>query len=100
MPAALRCVRRPGIELDHQNGGGFAAIVREMETQHGVGALMQHICKPAASSRRTLSEPMRTEFVQLHRNMTDSWRLVRPLSQQQHRDLTNKRKRDDAGAGA
>jgi hypothetical protein len=61
---------------------------------HGVGALMQHICKVAGSSRRTLLEPMRSEFVQLHRDYTDNWGLVVAISQQEHRELTQKRKRD------
>jgi hypothetical protein len=61
---------------------------------HGVGALMQHICKVAGSSQRTLLEPMRSEFVQLHRDYTDNWGLVVAISQQEHRELTQKRKRD------
>eukprot|EP01047_Picozoa_sp_COSAG01_P064400 COSAG01_NODE_8517_length_2756_cov_4.083553_2_plen_92_part_00 len=83
------------IELDHQNRGGFAAIVRDFESRHGVGALLEHIHKPAGSSRRTLSEPLRSEFVQLHRVCTDNWGAVVALSRQQHRDLTQKRKRDE-----
>ena len=94
MPAALKSLRRPGIELDHQNCGGFAAIVWDMQSRHGVGALMKHICKVAGSSRRTLLEPMRSEFVQLHRDYTDNWGLVVAISQQEHGELTQKRKRD------
>jgi hypothetical protein len=98
MPAALKRARRPGIELDHQNRGGFAAIVRDMKSRHDVGTLLEHIHKPAGSSRHTLSEPMRSEFIQLHRVCTDNWGSVVALSQQQHRDLTQKRKRDESDA--
>lgn len=95
MPAMLKHARRPGIELDHQNKGGFAAIFEHFKSLHGTGVLMQHIGKPAGSSRYTLLGSVRNEFIQLHRDHTKDWALVVPLSQQQHRDLTQKRKRKD-----
>ena len=90
-PAHIAAARGRDIEIDHQNTGGFAAIVEKFIIQHGQIAVTQVVVKVAGQSRETLSEPIRSAFVELHRQMTNNWSLCAPLHFVEHRRLTRER---------
>lgn len=94
-PDALTQQRGRGIELDHQNPGGFAAINKLFVLKHTPKTILQHIAKPAGSSRYCLTEPLLSEFIELHRQQTDSWALLKALPRAEHQSLTKKRRLDD-----
>jgi hypothetical protein len=90
-PAHIAAARGRDIEIDHQNTGGFAAIVEKFIIQHGQIAVTQAVVKVPGQSRETLSEPIRSAFVELHRQMTNNWSLCAPLHFVEHRRLTRER---------
>ena len=90
-PAHIVAARGRDIEIDHQNTGGFAAIVEKFITQHGQNAVTQAVVKVPGQSRETLSEPIRSAFVELHRQMTNNWSLCAPLHFVEHRRRTRAR---------
>jgi hypothetical protein len=94
-PDALTQQRGRGIELDHQNPGGFAAINKLFVMKHTPKTILQHIAKPNGSSRYCLTEPLLSEFIELHRQQTDSWALLKALPRAEHQSLTKKRRLDD-----
>jgi len=90
-PAHIAAARGRDIEIDHQNTGGFAAIVEKFIIQHGQIAVTEAVVKVPGQSRETLSEPIRSAFVELHRQMTNNWSLCAPLHFVEHRRLTRER---------
>ena len=90
-PAHIVAARGPDIEIDHQNTGGFAAIVEKFIIQHGQIAVTEAVVKVPGLSRETLSEPIRSAFVELHRQMTNNWSLCAPLHFVEHRRRTRAR---------
>ena len=90
-PAHIAAARGRDIEIDHQNTGGFAAIVEKFIIQHGQIAVTEAVVKVPGLSRETLSEPIRSAFVELHRQMTSNWLLCVPLHVVEHRRLTRER---------
>ena len=98
-PAHLSAQRRPDIELHHANDGGFAKIVHTFTVRHGVPNIVSHVSKHANSSRFSLIEPLRSDFIALHRDMTDNWKLVQAISSDEHKVFTvrdqKKRKRSE-----
>jgi hypothetical protein len=63
--------------------------------KHTPKTILQHIAKPAGSSRYCLTEPLLSEFIELHRQQTDSWALLKALPRAEHQSLTKKRRLDD-----
>eukprot|EP01049_Picozoa_sp_SAG25_P003003 SAG25_NODE_164_length_13142_cov_11.645787_9_plen_200_part_00 len=94
-PEALTQQRRKGIEVDHQNPGGFAAINKLFVLKHTPKTILQHIAKPNGSSRYCLTEPLLSKFIELHRQQTDNWALLKALPRAEHQVLTKKRRLDD-----
>ena len=98
-PAHLSAQRRPGTDLHHANEGGFAKIVHTFTQRHGVPNTVSHVSKQANSSRFSLIEPLRSDFIALHRDMTDNWKLVQAISSDEHKVITvrdqKKRKRNE-----
>ena len=94
IPDKLKAQRCPGIELDHSNPGGFAQIVSEFEKAYNASTIVKEIIKQPGTSRWTLQDPLRTAFLLLHRQRTNNWDLVQPLTQRQHLEITKKRKRE------
>jgi hypothetical protein len=90
-PAHIAAARGRDIEIDHQNTGGFAAIVEKFIIQHGQIAVTEAVVKVPGLSRETLSEPIRSAFVELHRQMTNNWSLCAPLHFVEHRRRTRAR---------
>jgi hypothetical protein len=95
IPDKLKAQRCPGIELDHANSGGFAQIVSEFEKAYHASTIVNGmLIKQPGTSRWTLKDPLRTAFLLLHRQRTNNWDLVQPLTQRQHFLITKKRKRE------
>ena len=90
-PPHIVASRAPGIEIDHQNIGGFAAMVLVFVQQHGEEKIMQHVGRVTGAARETLNEPLRSAFVHLHREMTSNWKQCVPLPVEEHRRLTRER---------
>ena len=90
-PQHITTARGPGIEIDHQNEGGFAKIVNTFIELHGEETIMKHVGRVVGAARETLNEPLRSEFVQLHREMTSNYTECVPLAVEEHRRLTRER---------
>ena len=90
-PPHIVASRAPGIEIDHENEGGFAAIVDKFVQQHGEKTIMQYVGKVTGGARETLNEPLRSAFVQLHREMTSNWAQCVPVTVEEHRRRTRQR---------
>jgi hypothetical protein len=56
-------------EVDHQNIGGFSSIFEEFVQKHALPHITQHVVS-ADGARDVLSEPLASEFVELHRACT------------------------------
>jgi hypothetical protein len=96
IPDKLKAQRCPGIELDHANSGGFAQIVSEFEKAYNASTIVKEmLTKQPGTSRWTLKDPLRTAFLLLHRQRTNNWELVQPLTHRQHLEISKKRKRGD-----
>ena len=88
-PAGLR---RRGEEIDHANEGGFVAIFDEFLQRHDMETLLAHVVKARGVAREVLRAPLREEFLALHRQRTNNWRLCASMSRAEHRDLTKRRR--------
>ena len=90
-PPHIVASRAPNIEIDHENAGGFAAIVDALVQQHGEKTIIEYVGKVTGASRETLNEPLRSVFVQLHREMTSNWAQCVPVTVEEHRRRTRQR---------
>eukprot|EP01045_Picozoa_sp_COSAG04_P002752 COSAG04_NODE_104_length_26097_cov_12.466074_25_plen_198_part_00 len=83
--------RQNGMEMDHQNAGGFHDIKREFIAIHGLEAISN-----AVDNTEQLCGDMRRAFVSFHASKTRHYRLCKMLTVQEHRRITEQRMRQES----
>jgi hypothetical protein len=78
--------RQRGIEMDHQNTGGFERIKQEFIAAHGLDTV-----RSAIDDTEQLSGDLRSAFVSFHASKTNDYSLCKMLTIEEHHRITQQR---------